>query len=165
MAAVLSAVSATLDNPDAHYLPSECLSIAELQLRTGQLLKARSLAQHSAVAPRSAPLKTSSRAQAHLFLAGLCRKESDFIGCCRALQAGLLDSGVSDPLFAQLHLMLAKLYEHRLADLAQAALHARHTAALEGVAGQQHRLARLQRKLKAQPSAGREPAAQQQPTA
>jgi uncharacterized protein YprB with RNaseH-like and TPR domain len=182
MAAVLSAVSASLDNPDAHYPPSECLSIAELQLRTGQLLKARSLAQHSAAAqpvcgarpaaarhpaplcaqgegPSSRPsaalsathsLATPCRAQAYLFLAELYRKEKDFLGCRQALEAALQVSSTTDPLYAQLHLMLSKLYEHRLTDLAQAALHARHTAALEGEAGQRHRLARLQRKLAVQ---------------
>ncbi|MCZ7679243.1 MAG: hypothetical protein M5U28_11005 [Sandaracinaceae bacterium] len=48
---------------------------------------------------------------------------------------------------ARLHLALSKLCEHRLRDHARALEHARETAATEGSAARDHRVARIEAKL------------------
>ncbi len=141
MAAILAALAPTLASPHSSHTAAECLSIAELHLRAGKLPQARQLAQRSS-------LGAANDVDAHLLLAQLCRRQKDHAACLSALQAALHSAAdKSAAVQATIHLMLAKLHEHRLGNLEAARTHAQQTLASEGSLAQHKRLGRLERKL------------------
>jgi uncharacterized protein YprB with RNaseH-like and TPR domain len=85
-------------------------------------------------------------ARALAAVADLERHAGNFPAAVTALE-GALAAGACGRQEALLHLALAKLWEHELKDLERALEHAQHTRRAEGRAEQEHRCARLRRRL------------------
>ncbi|MEE8408921.1 MAG: ribonuclease H-like domain-containing protein [Myxococcota bacterium] len=80
------------------------------------------------------------------FTSALERRRGNPTAAVSALLSALRDA-VDGSETAAIHVGLAKLYEHRCRDPARALEHALQTAAAEGTASQQKRIARLERRL------------------
>ncbi len=84
---------------------------------------------------------------AFMLTARLARRKGDPQAASEALHQAL-EAAFDDTTESQIHLALAKLYEHQLRDLERALHHARRTVEAEGEEPQARRLARLERRLR-----------------
>jgi uncharacterized protein len=85
------------------------------------------------------------RAEALVLAARVSRREGDDRSAAELLERAVLVG--SGELLSRIHLELAKLYEHRLADLRSALHHARHTSLCEGAEHHRRRVERLERRV------------------
>ena len=150
MAAILGALGRILEAPDTCTQFAERLCIAELTLRAGQENVAHQLvasAVDSASGTPPAPYVPSHHhAEAHLLLARLRRRRGDHSGCVEALHRAVAACAGHPDQAARIHLALAKLYEHRLANPALAQHHATLALGSETAEAAMRRGARLARK-------------------
>lgn len=146
LAALLAELVQQFDGLAAEHDPRDKLACARVAERAGDALLANSLA--------GAVTDTEGRgmhaAQAWLLRARVARRAGDAPAQETAAQAALaaLGGDAADALTeAEVHLTLAKLYEHGLKDPARALAHAVHTVPAEDEEQAQRRAARLAAKL------------------
>ena len=150
LAAMLGVFAARLDaSPVATVSAQECLAMARLQERRGNAAQAHAWAARaiddSALSGCHGAVGIAA-GEAYTLRGRLYTRAGAFAEAAEAwLQALALLRGHA-VLGAELHLMLAKVYEHRLKDPAAALAHAPHTGAAEGALPMARRLARLLRK-------------------
>lgn len=121
--------------------PRDALGFASVAARAGQPERAVAFAEASALQAAGGLLQSQALALA----AEVWRRTGKFDAAIGALQRALPNAPPSER--PQLHLMLSKLFEHRVGELDRALLHARHTGPIEGAEDQQRRIDRLQRRL------------------
>ena len=122
--------------------PRDHLAYAKLAVRVRDGVRARNFAE----AVLCGGAEPSLRLDAWALLGALEGRAGDYAAAEAALHQGLL-AARDEREAAPFHFALAKLYEHRLRDLAQAYRHARWTAGAEGPHSQGRRLGRLRRRL------------------
>ncbi|MDD9971877.1 MAG: ribonuclease H-like domain-containing protein [Myxococcales bacterium] len=118
------------------------LAYARLAVRVQDETRALAFAEAAAAGAEDDEL----RVRAGLLSAEVMRRRGDYAGAATCLQAVLSATGVC-ALASEVHLALAKLYEHRLRDLPLAHRHALHTLDSEGPQSHGRRLGRLRRRL------------------
>lgn len=121
--------------------PRDALGFASVAARAGQVERAVAFAEASAQQSTSGPIQSQALALA----AEVWRRTGRFDDAIGALERALPMAPASER--PQLHLMLSKLFEHRVGQLEHALRHARFTRPVEGAVGQQRRIARLERRL------------------
>lgn len=126
--------------------PADHLGVAQVAVRAADPERAARYA-HAAAEGGGAD---DVRADALWLAADLAGRRGDHPGRAELLLRAL-EASEDEVRAARTHAALSKLYEHQLRDLPRALEHARYTAPAEGVAGRDHRIARLTRKL-ARPS-------------
>lgn len=143
LAAILGAFVTRLDANSPHTpTAGECLAVARLYERQGDAQQAHTWAQRAVShgAPHPAVV------EGYLLRARLHQQAGAFDAAVACWNAGL-DAPALDPrVRSDIHLALAKVYEHRLVNYAQAQKHAPHTAIAEGHDAMTRRIQRLQRK-------------------
>jgi uncharacterized protein len=140
LAALLGALVARFSGEHPALDPREQLGLASVAERAGYHQRALCFARGA-----SGQGGGSIAVGALELEARLARKSGDPHGAAAALERALaVAQGVRA---AELHLRLAKLYEHQLKDPARALAHALHCAAAEEPAANVRRLARLERRL------------------
>ncbi len=151
LAAMLGVFAARLDaSPVVTISARECLAMARLQERRGDVVQAHAWAVRAASDASDAfllgPMARLAAGEAHTLRGRLYGRVGDFAAasCAWLLALEYLEGHAI--LQAEGHLALAKLYEHRLKDIAQALRHAPLTTAAEGTTAMARRVARLQRK-------------------
>lgn len=142
LAALLGELSRQYDTQRAED-PRDGLGFATVAARAGDAERALAFAQASALQSTEGPLQAEALALA----AEIWRRQGKHPAAADALVRALRAAGADRR--PALHLMLAKLYEHQLAQPERALEHARHTRATEGAEAHAHRLARIQKKLEA----------------
>jgi hypothetical protein len=116
------------------------VSLARVRLRHGDDDHASHIYQHA-----SASGCADHRVESKMELAVMARRRGEL-----DLHRDLLEQIVDDdPDHAAAHLMLAKLYEHKLKDLDRALSHARQTEDAEGFEASAHRISRIEKKIAA----------------
>lgn len=123
--------------------PRDQLARAKVGLRSGDVERAKIFAQVAVTSGASFPEVIH---EASLLLAKLHVRNKDYSAAEKTLYRGL--ELLPDGLFAsELHLELAKLYEHRFKYLHDALRQAKKTDLAEGIPAQQKRMTRLERKI------------------
>jgi hypothetical protein len=140
MAAVLVALARRLESLEGHDAAEDCLSVAELCLRNGELETAERFALHAAQHARC----FRAGAEARLLAARLAVKRRDFASARRLLERATSVTGAPQEVRAKIHLRLSQLCEHRLHDFPAAAHHAGLGAGAEDAAASLRRKARLE---------------------
>jgi len=121
--------------------PRDGLGFATVAARAGDAERAIAFAQASALQSAEGPLQ----AEALALSAEVWRRQGKHAPAAEALIRALRAAEAARR--PSLHLMLAKLYEHQLAQPERALEHARHTRDAEGAAAHQRRLQRLEARL------------------
>jgi uncharacterized protein YprB with RNaseH-like and TPR domain len=122
--------------------PADHLGVARVAVRADDHERARLYAEAAAGGGGPADVTVDA-----LWLAAeLARKREDDTARIAHLSRAL-EEEVDEERRARTHLALSKLYEHRVKDYALALEHARCTAAAEGRAARDHRVARIEAKL------------------
>jgi hypothetical protein len=142
LAALLSELVGHFDEVHGSDDPRDHLAYARVAERTGDRARARSFADAAAQGGG----ESACTVEACLLNARMARREGDVDDEERAL-LDALRAADDELLVSVVQLALAKLYEHRLKDLAQALEHAKGTAPAEGDEAAGRRQARLQRRL------------------
>jgi hypothetical protein len=142
LAALLSELVGHFDEVHGSDDPRDHLAYARVAERTGDRARARSFADAAAQGGG----ESACTVEACLLNARMARREGDVDGEERALLVALRAAD-DELLVSVVQLALAKLYEHRLKDLARALEHAMGTAPAEGDEAAGRRQARLQRRL------------------
>jgi hypothetical protein len=142
---------ATVEVPRPH--ACDQLGFAQVAARADDRARALALAEAvSAVEPRDDARGTAYAMREVLaaeaaYLAGLLKlKDGDLVGACEALARCVALAGAQTSLAARAHLVLAKLFEHKLGDPRRALVHARHTLPAEGEDAWVRRQQRLERR-------------------
>lgn len=141
LAAILVSLVEHYDASSPAHEPADVLGVAELAVRADDGERARRYAEVAAEGGGPADVT----ADALWLAAELARKRGDHLARIALLERALAESE-DEERKARAHLALSKLYEHRLRDYERALEHARHTAAAEGIAERDHRIARIERK-------------------
>ena len=138
MAALLGELAARTSGADAagRWEPADMVGLARTAQRAGEGGLAASLADG---ATRRARVEPEVAARAHTLAAALHRKQGDHTASETRLLAAL-EHSPGDP---TIHLLLAKLYEHKLGDVEKALHHAQRAAGYEDAETNEKRLARL----------------------
>jgi uncharacterized protein YprB with RNaseH-like and TPR domain len=127
--------------------PRELLGYAGVAMRARDFERAQAFAQAAARGGRGAV-----GAEALMLASHLARRGGDTVAAAAHLQQALAVAEADQA--PSIHLALAKLYEHSLADPGRALRHARLATPAEPLPQQRHRVARLERKLAGQARAG-----------
>jgi len=142
LAAILVSLVERYEELSPEHEPADTLGVAEVAVRADDRERARRYAE--AAADGGGPADVTADA---LWLAAeLARKRDDHRARIALLERAI-DETDDDEREARAHLALSKLYEHRLRDYPRALEHARRTAAAEGTAERDHRIARIEAKL------------------
>jgi uncharacterized protein len=142
LAALLAHLAQGFDGLQRADDPCDRLSYAEVADRAGDTLRALTFAQ--AAAEGGAEVEHALRAW--LLAARVARRHGD-IDREESYLFRALDAADDSLLASEVHLRLAKLYEHRRKDPARALIHAAHTTPAEGDEAQARRCARLQTRM------------------
>lgn len=143
LSALLGLVSAQFSGEGAVIDPRDGYGMARVAARAGDVHRAVRLA--GAVVASTA--KTAPVAEALAFLGGVHRKRRDYEAAAAVLERALAVVPAGARRAAELHLMMAKLCEHRLRDFGRALEHARQSASAERAPAHARRVARLERRL------------------
>lgn len=141
LAAILGNLADGFADPSATHDARDALGYAQVAARAGDPDRAMAFAEAAA-----ADVAEPASADALVLAATLTRRQGDFSAAVALLERALVAAkrGTKAPI----HLMLAKLYEHRLRDLHRAYDHACRSGRSEKPAAHNNRLARLQRRLR-----------------
>jgi uncharacterized protein YprB with RNaseH-like and TPR domain len=142
MAALLGTLAERFARAQAGADARDSLGFAVVAARTGDPARALQFARAAASTSRGA-----LAADALSLVAKLSRRQGDVRDAAQALEQALHHAGEGELRSAQLHLALAKAYEHRLRDPARALGHARAARAAETTGEHQRRVARLERRV------------------
>lgn len=146
LAAMMGVIHHTLQGPNAQTHPRVILAVAKLHMRHEDYPAAlRWLSHlHGLVAP------TPTLLDGYLLGARVLQKEKEWAQARDLLLEGLRATGCDTSVGVQVgeaHLMLAKLFEHKLRCYDLALLHSTHTQIVEGTDAWEKRQQRLARKL------------------
>ena len=147
LASMVSVLNDDLEAPSAKKDPRLTLAIARLQMRAKD--KAASLQWLSHLTGAGSPLETML--DGCLLGAKILQRDKAWKEAKELLEEGLTfggDEKNNEKQLSEVHLMLAKLYEHKLGNLDKALSHAAHTCQCEGEADTDKRLTRIQTKLR-----------------
>ena len=142
LAALVAELVSHFDEVHGSDDPRDHLAYARVAERTGDRGRARSFARAAADGGGEA----ACTVEACLLTARMARRGGDVDDEERALLEALRAAD-DDELRAMVQLMLSKHYEHRRKDLERALEHAAGTAPAEGEKANEHRVARLRRRL------------------
>lgn len=142
LAAIVASLAERYEELSPEHEPADQLGVAQVAVRADDRERARRYAEAAAEGGGPADVTVDA-----LWLAAeLARHRNDPAARVLLLERAL-EEAVDDERRARLHLALSKIYEHRLRDYARALEHARETAATEGSAARDHRVARVEAKL------------------
>jgi uncharacterized protein YprB with RNaseH-like and TPR domain len=142
LAAIVVVLASRYDELRPEHEPADQLGVAQVAVRAADPERARRYAE--AAADGGGPADVTSDA---LWLAAELARQRDDDLARLALLERALEEASDEERIARAHLALSKLYEHRLRDFVRALEHARCTAAAEGRAPRDHRVARIEAKL------------------
>ncbi len=148
MAAIASALARRLEAPEANDAAEDLVSIAELAARHHDW---EAVERFAGAACELSPAALTMTEALQLRAQAAVRRQRVQQGT-EYLEAATHLSGAPAPLIAEVHLSLAKLYEHRLGDFARAAAHAASASSAEHATQAARRRERLARR-----QVGREP--------
>lgn len=142
LAAIVATLADRYEELSPEHEPADQLGVAQVAVRADDHDRAQRYAE--AAADGGGPADVTVDA---LWLAAeLARRRDDHLARVALLERAL-EEATDEERRARLHLALSKLFEHRVRDLPRALDHARHTAATEGTADRDHRVARIEKKL------------------
>lgn len=142
LAAILVSLVERYEELRPEHEPADQLGIAQVAVRAED--HERAVRYAAAAADGGGPVDVTMDA---LWLASELARKRDDHGARVALLERAIAETADEERAARAHLALSKLYEHRLRDYPRALEHARMTAASEGVACRDHRIARIEAKL------------------
>ena len=146
LAAMVAVLSDDLSAPSAEKDPRLTLAIARLQMRAKD--RAASLQWLSHLTGCDSPLETML--EGCVLGAKVLQKDAAWNEARELLEEGLAmggSDGNNEALVCEAHLMLAKLFEHKLGKLDKALEHAGCTEILEGKDGRAKRVKRIENKI------------------
>ncbi len=147
LAAMVAVLNDDLGAPSSEKDPRLTLAIARLQMRAKD--RAASLQWLSHLTGSGTPLETMLGGC--LLGAKILQKDQAWTQAKEILEEGLAfgaDEASTESLLSEVHLMLAKLYEHKLRKLDKALVHAGHTQMCEGPDPMARRIQRIENKIR-----------------
>ncbi len=152
MAAVLTELCRRYERPSGDDAAQDCLGLAWVAFRANDLARALALARTAA--ERAAEARTAF--EANLIAARCFERSKEWAQVVAFAALAAADPRVDWPDRARAHLMLARVWEHRLKDPSAALAHAQLAAAAEPAEANVRRLVRLgARAARASSAAGR----------
>jgi type II secretory pathway component PulF len=146
LASMVAVLNEDLEAPSPKKDPRLTLAIARLQMRAKD--RAASMQWLSHLTGSGTPLETMLGGC--LLGAKILQKDQAWNEAKDILEEGLAfggDEATNEILLNEVHLMLAKLYEHKLGKLEKALKHAAHTQLCEGDDGTAKRVKRIEKKI------------------
>ncbi|MEZ4271261.1 MAG: ribonuclease H-like domain-containing protein [Myxococcota bacterium] len=144
LAAIVGVLAQRVGQAPEELAPKEALCLSELAVRHGDVERALALAEHAARSTRDDAIALLSLRLGALLLKRSGRYSEAAMCLHEALPFAVDDRCIA----AQLHLVLAKLYEHKLGDAAAALKHAHASQLAEEPYAHDVRIRRLEKRLK-----------------
>ncbi len=142
LAALVAVLAERYEELRPEHEPADQLGVAPVAVRADDHERARRYAE--AAADGGGPADVTADA---LFLAAELAQKRDDDRARVALLERAIEEASDEERVARAHLALSKIHEHRLRDYERALEHARKTAAAEGTAPRDHRIARIEAKI------------------